>query len=296
MNQNTPLALQEEEELLSIKMKLFKEINLARHRYALAEFYEDHCISRIINSRLNTTLIKAEDIVNLLNHKISPTDIEIISSMRTVSGITLSKTDPMATLENLYMDMLIQMMNISHKDKFMDKRYNNIAFSLTFFNNQANMTIVLSRTIVSIENIYLEGDIFHISGSINNSDYLLFILMMRTNNNEIFISPNRMSYDTFNQIFHIKIEKDIIERLATEEMELEFYVKKGRNTIIKYGQGDDLTREDVVKMSPILTLAYSMPLQYVESPHVHVKNFLSAAHNTSFNQTPYLGGSQSKYS
>jgi hypothetical protein len=274
MNQHSVLVFQEEQELLMIKKKICREVNLVRHRYSLPEFYEDHCLSRIMSAASNTTLFTSENLVNLLNHRISPNDIDVLTGMRTISGLAISKTDPMSSIEHLYLDILNQMINVSHKEKFMDKRYNNIALSLKFFNNQANLAVVLSKTILSIESICLESNHYLISGAINNNDYSLFILIIRSKNIEVVVSPNRMSYDVFNQFFKIRVDKDILSQMNLEDIELQFYVKKGKNSV-KYSQGDDLTHEDVVKMSPILILAYTMPFIPIESPHVQLKNFLN---------------------
>lgn len=87
-------------------------------------------------------------------------------------------------------------------------------------------------------------------------------------------------------MFSVRFDRKCLNGMLDDNPELEFYVKKdGGNTSsnngnsgnnstniydVKYGQGDDLSHNDVVRMSALLTLAYSMPLIICDSMHVKV--------------------------
>jgi len=272
---NISTIFEEEQQLLQIKKRLFQEVNAFRHRNSLPEFYEDHGLSRILQNMLisNPNQVTVESITQHSQPKIASSDIQIINSMRQFSNLSLSKENPMSSLEHLYSEMLNQMMHVTYKEKFVDKKIHNMTLHLGFEYSQAFLIVIFSQTILSVDRIYIEGDHYYITGGVNNPNFSVFILIIKFKDYDIVISPNKMSYDFINHIFKIKFDKRHFSMSMNSAPDLCFYVKAGANSV-KYGHGTDLTYQDVVKMSSILTFAYSTPLILVESTQLHPKTFL----------------------
>ena len=131
------------------------------------------------------------------------------------------------------------------------------------------MNIIMTRTMISVNSVQSQGDYYYINGFLNDANFSVFVLLVKSSRYELVVSPNRMSYDFCSRVFEIKFEKKSLAGMLDDNPELEFYVKKGNNSV-KYGQGDDLTHNDIIRMSALLTLAYSMPLVTVESMHVQM--------------------------
>lgn len=296
---NIPTIFEEEQQLFQIKKRLFQEVNSFRHRSSLCEFYEDHGLSKVLQSMMisNPNQVTADAIAQHSQHKITASDIQILNSTRQFSNLSLNKENPMSSLENSFLEMLNQMMHVAYREKFVDKKLHNMTIHLGFEYSQAFVIIIFSQTILSIDRIYIEGDHYYITGGINNTNYSLFILLIKFKDYDIVISPNKMSFDHMNHFFKIKFDKRHVSLSMNSVPDLCFYAKHGANSV-KYGHGTDLTYQDVVKMSSILTFAYSMPFLLVESTHLHPRNFLSKSHirpNLNKNKLPIVAfASESK--
>ena len=285
-------VFQEDEYLSTIKKKLLHNVNTFRSRCSLPELSEDHSISKLLEATpdLHLKVIKPEDIISQTHHKLLPSDIRVLTSKRQVSTFCLNQDNPMASIESCYLDILNQMMQITYKEYFSDKKVSNIAFDLRYDHSEVFMTVVFSQTILSVESIYIEGDQYSVTGRINTSIYSLFILLIKFKDYNVVISPNKMSYDHLNHTYKIKIDKKHLSLNINYNPTLQFYVKAGKGSV-KYNLGSDLNYQDIIRMSSILTLAYSMPLAFVESPYIQPTHFLS---RSLFNQSTTVSNSSSK--
>lgn len=263
-------------DLSAIKKRLLKEVNSLRSQLSLHEFLEDHSINQVLENVIlgHSNFINPDDIVTHLRYKISTSDIHVLTSSRPLLNLGISKEGHMESLENCFLEVLREFMQITHKEKFQTPKPFSIALKLGYDSSFAYLILVFSQTILSVESISTERGQCVISGLVNSPNYSLFIALVKFEDYDIVISPNKMSYDFINHAYRIVFDQKYQMPMTMNFCpELQFFVKAGGNSV-KYGQGSDFTYQDIMKMSSIITLAYSMPFKSVESPYVKPRMFL----------------------
>ena len=282
---NNFATFDEDEQLSQIKNKLLKEVNTFRLRSSLDQFYEDHNITKILqNMNISTPqTVKEEDIVANLQNKLSTSDHQILISTKQFSNYGINKENPMASLENHFLDIINKMMQVTHKDNFTNKNFTNISLYLGYDCLQVFLVIVFSNNVLSIEKIVPEEDCFQIIGKLHNTNCSVFILLLKFKDfDAIVISPNKMKFDPVNNIFKIIVDKKLIGNMPNfYSPDLEFYVKAGKNSV-KYGLGNDVTYPEMCRMSNFLKLGYVMPFMIVESSIIIQENAFFSKSSTAY--------------
>ena len=282
---NNFVTFDEDEQLSQIKNKLLKEVNSFRLRSSLDQFYEDHNITKILQNMniSNPQTLKEEDIVANIQNKLSTSDHQILISTKQFSNYGINKENPMASLENHFFDIISKMMQVTHKDNFTNKNFTNISLYLGYDCLQVFLVIVFSNNVLSIEKIVPEEDCFQIIGKLHNINCSIFILLLKFKDfDAIVISPNKMKFDPVNNIFKIIVDKKLIgSNLNFYSPDLEFYVKAGKNSV-KYGLGNDISYQEMCRMSSFLKIAYVMPFMIVESSILIQENSFFAKSSSAY--------------